>query len=65
MVFTGSGVVGTGKDLTLGELSVVFGITVERLLTVDGSKKTPQAVYRKIRPLKAAADKKDDDGLEE
>jgi hypothetical protein len=30
MVFTGSGVVGTGKDLTLGELSVVFGITVER-----------------------------------
>jgi hypothetical protein len=42
-----------------------FGITIERLLTVDGNKRTPQEVYRKIRPLKAATVKKDDDGLEE
>jgi glutamate synthase domain-containing protein 1/glutamate synthase domain-containing protein 3 len=49
----------------LEENEKLFGITIERLLTVEGNKKTPQAVYRKIRPLKAAADKKDDDGLEE
>jgi hypothetical protein len=41
-----------------------FGITIERLLTVDGNKRTPQAVYRKIRPQKTGAAKKDDDGLE-
>jgi hypothetical protein len=49
----------------LEENEKLFGITIERLLTVDGNKKSPQAVYRKIRPLKAAAVKKDDDGLEE
>jgi glutamate synthase domain-containing protein 1/glutamate synthase domain-containing protein 3 len=43
----------------------LFGITIERLLTVDRNKKTPKDVYRKIRPLKAAIVKKDDDGLEE
>lgn len=49
----------------LEENEKLFGITIERLLTVDGIKKTPQAVYRKIRPLKATPAKKDDDGLEE
>jgi glutamate synthase domain-containing protein 3 len=49
----------------LEENEKLFGITIERLLTVEGNKKTPQAVYRKIKPLKAAAVKKDDDGLEE
>ncbi len=49
----------------LEENEKLFGITIDRLLTVKGNKKTPQAVYRKIRPLKAAAVKKDDDGLEE
>jgi hypothetical protein len=49
----------------LEENEKLFGITMERLLTVDGSKKTPQAVYRKIKPLKVTAAKKDDDGLEE
>jgi FMN-dependent NADH-azoreductase len=49
----------------LEENEKLFGITIERLLTVDGNNKTPQAVYRKIRPQKAAAAKKDDDGLEE
>jgi len=49
----------------LEENEKLFGITIERLLTVEGNKKTPQAVYRKIRPLKAAAVKNDDDGLEE
>ncbi len=49
----------------LEENEKLFGITIERLLTVDGNKKTPQEVYRKIRPLKATPAKKDDDGLEE
>jgi len=49
----------------LEENEKLFGITIDRLLTVDGNKKTPQEVYRKIRPLKAATVKKDDDGLEE
>jgi glutamate synthase domain-containing protein 3 len=49
----------------LEENEKLFGITIERLLTVEGNKRTPQAVYRKIKPLKAAAVKKDDDGLEE
>ncbi|MCX5812396.1 MAG: glutamate synthase [Proteobacteria bacterium] len=48
----------------LEENEKLFDITIERLLTVDGNKKTPEEVYRKIRPL-AAAVKKDDDGLEE
>jgi glutamate synthase domain-containing protein 3 len=50
----------------LEENEKLFGITIERLLTVDSNKKAPQAVYRKIKPLKAtAAQKDDDDGLEE
>jgi len=49
----------------LEENEKLFGITIDRLLTVDGNKKTPQEIYRKIRPLKAAVVKKDDDGLEE
>jgi glutamate synthase domain-containing protein 3 len=48
----------------LEENEKLFGITTERLLTVDGKKNSPQAVYRKIMPKKAAA-QKDDDGLEE
>jgi glutamate synthase domain-containing protein 1/glutamate synthase domain-containing protein 3 len=48
----------------LEENEKLFDITIERLLTVDGNKKTPGEVYRKIRPLTAAV-KKDDDGLEE
>jgi glutamate synthase domain-containing protein 3 len=50
----------------LEENEKLFGITIERLLTVDGNEKAPQAVYRKIKPLKVTAAKKDDDdGLEE
>jgi len=50
----------------LEENEKLFGITMERLLTVEGNKKAPQSVYRKIKPLKAtAAQKDDDDGLEE
>jgi len=49
----------------LEENEKLFDITIERLLTVAGNKKTPQEVYRKIRPLKAISVKKDDDGLEE
>jgi hypothetical protein len=50
----------------LQENEDLFGITVERLLTVDNQKREPGDVYRKIRPQKAAAAvKKDDDGLEE
>ncbi|MEN6488651.1 MAG: glutamate synthase, partial [Smithella sp.] len=49
----------------LEENEKLFDITIERLLTVAGGKKSPREVYRKIRPLKAAAVKKDDDGLEE
>jgi glutamate synthase domain-containing protein 1/glutamate synthase domain-containing protein 3 len=49
----------------LEENERLFDITIEELLTVAGGKKTPREVYRKIRPGKAAAVKKDDDGLEE
>jgi glutamate synthase domain-containing protein 3 len=50
----------------LKENEKLFGITIERLLTVEGNKKAPQAMYRKIKPLKTAAVKEDDDdGLEE
>ena len=44
-----------------------FGITVEQLLTVDGKKKMPNEVYRKIRPKTASAKivKMDDSGLGE
>ena len=49
----------------LEENEELFGITVDRLLTVDNQKREPKDVYRKIRPQKAAAIKNDDDGLEE
>jgi glutamate synthase domain-containing protein 1/glutamate synthase domain-containing protein 3 len=49
----------------LEENEKLFDIAVDRLLTVAGNKKSPQTVYRKIKPQKAAAVKKDDDGLEE
>ena len=49
----------------LKENEKLFGITIDRLLTVDGTKKDPGDVYRKIRPFKAPAVKKDNDGLSE
>ena len=49
----------------LQENENLFGISINRLLTVDGAKKTPADVYRKIRPKKAAAPAKNDDGLGE
>jgi glutamate synthase domain-containing protein 1/glutamate synthase domain-containing protein 3 len=49
----------------LEENEKLFDITVDRLLTVAGNKKSPQAVYRKIMPQKAAVLSKEDDGLEE
>jgi glutamate synthase domain-containing protein 1/glutamate synthase domain-containing protein 3 len=49
----------------LEENEKLFDITVDRLLTVAGNKKSPQAVYRKIMPIKAVALSKEDDGLEE
>lgn len=48
----------------LQENERLFAIPIERLLTVDGKKCLPQAVYRKIVPQTAAHTKKDD-GLEE
>ena len=39
----------------LQENENLFGISLDRLLTVGGAKKTPADVYRKIRPKKAAA----------
>jgi hypothetical protein len=48
----------------LEENEKLFDITIDRLLTVDGDRKTPKDVYRKIRPKKAGA-AKDDDGLDE
>ncbi|PKO58666.1 MAG: glutamate synthase, partial [Betaproteobacteria bacterium HGW-Betaproteobacteria-18] len=39
----------------LEENERLFGITIEELLTVDGKKRTPAEVYRKIRPKTAAA----------
>jgi glutamate synthase domain-containing protein 3 len=49
----------------LEENEKLFDIAVDRLLTVAGNKKSPQAVYRKIMPQKAAVLSKEDDGLEE
>ena len=43
----------------------LFGITIDRLLTVDGEKKAPKDVYRKIRPKKAGSPNNEDDGLAE
>lgn len=50
----------------LEENENLFGIKIEKLLTVAGSIRTPQTVYRKIIPKKATAlPEEDDDGLEE
>jgi len=49
----------------LEENERLFGITVDRLLTVDNERRSPGEVYRKIRPKKAAASAMDDDGLSE
>jgi glutamate synthase domain-containing protein 1/glutamate synthase domain-containing protein 3 len=48
----------------LMENEKLFGITIDRLLTVDGEKKAPKDIYRKIRPKKTGA-QVDDDGLAE
>ena len=39
----------------LEENEKLFDITIDRLLTVDGEKKAPKDVYRKIRPKKAGS----------
>jgi glutamate synthase domain-containing protein 1/glutamate synthase domain-containing protein 3 len=49
----------------LAENEKLFGITLDRLLTVDNRKLAPKDVYRKIRPKKTAAHPKDNDGLTE
>jgi hypothetical protein len=49
----------------LEENERLFDITIDRLLTVDDRKRAPKEVYRKIRPKKAAASARDDDGLGE
>ncbi len=48
----------------LEENEKLFGIAVNRLLTVDGRKMAPYEVYRKIRPKKTIISK-EDDGLSE
>jgi len=60
----------TGADWNLilpylEENEKLFTIPVDRLLTVDGKKRPPQTVYRKIVPQKGSASPKKDDGLEE
>jgi glutamate synthase domain-containing protein 1/glutamate synthase domain-containing protein 3 len=49
----------------LEENEKLFGITIDRLLTVDDKKRAPKEVYRKIRAKKTGAAAKDDDGLSE
>jgi glutamate synthase domain-containing protein 1/glutamate synthase domain-containing protein 3 len=49
----------------LEENEKLFGISVERLLTVDNVKRTPGDIYRKIRPQKVAAFEREDSGLTE
>ena len=49
----------------LEENEKLFAISIDRLLTVDNKKKSPQEVYRKIMPIKAAAPVKNTDGLSE
>ncbi|MGD2094239.1 MAG: hypothetical protein PVH77_04435, partial [Phycisphaerales bacterium] len=39
----------------LEENERLFGISVDELLIVDGHKRTPERVYRKIRPIKLRA----------
>jgi hypothetical protein len=31
--------------------ALLFGISVDRLLTVDGARQPPERVYRKVRPV--------------
>jgi glutamate synthase domain-containing protein 3 len=49
----------------LEENERLFDITVDRLLTIEGTRRSPKDVYRKIRPKRTAASDKDDDGLSE
>ena len=49
----------------LEENEKLFGITIDRLLTVDGKKLEPKKVYRKIRAKKTGVAAIDDDGLAE
>ena len=49
----------------LEENEKLFAISIDRLLTVDNKKKSPQEVYRKIMPKKAAAPVENTDGLSE
>ncbi len=49
----------------LEENEKLFDITIDRLLTVAGQKRSPKEVYRKIIPKKAGAPAKEDDGLSE
>jgi glutamate synthase domain-containing protein 1/glutamate synthase domain-containing protein 3 len=49
----------------LEENEKLFGITIDRLLTVDGKKLEPKSVYRKIRAKKTGAAAINDDGLAE
>jgi len=50
----------------LQENERLFGISVEdHLLTVDGERRSPEVVYRKVRPRKAAPHQVEEDGLEE
>ncbi|MBN2099755.1 MAG: hypothetical protein JW753_09180, partial [Dehalococcoidia bacterium] len=49
----------------LEENEKLFGISVERLLMVDGLTRTPGDIYRKIRPQRVAAFEREDSGLTE
>jgi len=50
----------------LEENERLFGISIERdLLVVNGERRTPREVYRKVIPAAAAAAEMDDDGLGE
>jgi glutamate synthase domain-containing protein 3 len=49
----------------LEENEKLFGINLDRLLTINNKKMAPVDVYRKIMPKKKAAIAKNDDGLSE
>jgi len=49
----------------LEENEKLFDITVDRLLTVAGQKRSPEEVYRKIIPQQAGVPAANDDGLSE
>ena len=49
----------------LEENERLFGITIDRLLTVDGRKLSGKEVYRKISPRGFKSSVPDDDGLSE